>query len=95
MIPGRGAALLLLAICAVAVVALAAGVELYRSLLAPAEAPVGGALAAVSIGLLVALAAAAVWLTRGRGGRREPELERRLWEAIRDPAEDGERGPEP
>lgn len=80
----RGPAVVLLALCAAAVVALVVAVQLYDSLL-PAESEASsaaGAVGVVGIGLLVALVAAAVWLLRGRRPAAQPDLDRRLWETV-------------
>ncbi|MFQ5350638.1 MAG: hypothetical protein ACE5EG_09375 [Thermoanaerobaculia bacterium] len=64
--------------------ALAVGPFLYRSLLpATAPAPAAGCSFVVVTGSLFALfVAAAIWLLRRRRRSREPELDRRLWEAA-------------
>ena len=67
-----------------AVAALAVGPFLYRSML-PAAAAVpatGCSFAIVTGGLFVLFVAAAIWLLRRRRQVREPELDRRLWEAT-------------
>ena len=64
--------------------ALAVGPFLYRSLLPgePAAPAAGCSFLLVTGGLVALLAAAAIWLLRRRRRSREPELDRRLWEAA-------------
>jgi len=66
------------------VAALAVGPFLYRSMLpAPAAEPVANcSFVVVTGGLFVLLVVATVWLLLRRRQSREPELDRRLWEAA-------------
>jgi hypothetical protein len=68
----------------VAVAALAVGPLVYRSLLpGPANGPAAGcAFMAVTGGLFVLLVSAAIWLLRSRRQARQPDVDRRLWEAA-------------
>ncbi len=73
-----------MAFCAAAVGALAVGPFLYRSMLpAAAGAPSAGcSFVAVTGGLFVLLVAATIWLLRRRRRSREPEIDRRLRDAV-------------
>ena len=75
---------LLLALCALAVAALAVGPFLYRSLLPEAAdvpaTPCG--FVAVTVGLFLFLLGAVVWQLRRRRRPPEAELDKRLWEAV-------------
>jgi MYXO-CTERM domain-containing protein len=73
-----------LAFCAAAVAALAIGPFIYRSML-PAAAgapPASCSFVVVTGGLFALLVAAAIWLLRRRRRSREPDLDRRLREAV-------------
>ena len=67
-----------------AVAALAVGPFVYRSLLpgSPAGPAAGCSFLVITGGLVALLAAAAIWLLRRRRRSREPELDKRLWEAA-------------
>lgn len=75
---------MLLALCAAAVAALAAGPFLYRSLLPRETAGVeaGCSFVLVTGALFVLLVAALVWQLRRRRRPRQVEMDRRLWEAV-------------